>query len=171
MSDLDEKIINEPKRLIPDRVFLISDHFGGALETVLKNDFNFPSLLLSIKPREPISSVYNIALYPRDSRSEIRGAYLFRLRSCAACILVSKQMVSSAIIHVFSFLSIRTISGRWLVIKISVGRVDTPLLRPGKSTLISYEQSHFCSISYRCFKIELCLHVYLGNVIEQNFRT
>ena len=77
MSDFDEKIINEPKRLIPDRVFLISDHFGGELETVLKNDFNLPSLLLSIKPREPISSVYNIALYPRDSRSEIRGRIYF----------------------------------------------------------------------------------------------
>ena len=62
VSDFDENIINEPKRLIPDRVFFISDHFGGDLETVLKNDFNLPSLLLSIKPREPISIVYIIAL-------------------------------------------------------------------------------------------------------------
>ena len=79
VSDFDEKIINEPKRLIPDTVCLILDHFGGDLETVRKkNYFNLPSLLLSIKPREPIlfRHVYNIALYQRDSRSEIRGAYL-----------------------------------------------------------------------------------------------
>ena len=104
---------------------------------LLKTFIRFSLFLFVIWPLEPTSKGSSSTFHPTFSRSTFKSLYFLAFLKWALSIFFSKLHVNSSNSIFFSFLLIRTRSGRNEVVRISGGIVPPFNQRVGRSARIS----------------------------------